>query len=255
MERDSARAVMEILLAGTPREPELDELARAHFVERTVDRALFWHRPWSLELDASARTALQRAFSSGRGVLLSACHVGPYYRLQSSPLLRGEDTYLVPGAWFFEQPSRNYWGRRLARWRRGATQRLVPADGSFTIVQALLERGDHAFVFFDMPGPHQTQFLGKPASLANGTAHLAVLGDALVLPLRTRRAGHRAVADVGAALDPRDFAGADQLHEELAGVHERWILENPAEMHDPRDFGWDEGATPAGWHAPAVAAV
>jgi lauroyl/myristoyl acyltransferase len=115
----------------------------------------------------------------------------------------------------------------------------------------VLERGDVVFLFFDMPGSHQTHFLGKPAMLADGTARLAFGTDAIVLPLRSRSAGHRVSLDVGAPLDPHDFADVSELHAALAGLHERWILESPQAMADPRSFGWGAGATPREWSRPA----
>ena len=103
-----------------------------------------------------------------------------------------------------------------------------------------------------MPGPCETHFLGKPAMLANGTAHLALMADALIVPMRARRVDHHAWADVDTTLDPRDFAGPDELHNALAVVHERWILENPAALQDPREIGWEAGATPQAWVAPTA---
>ena len=181
-------------------------------------------------------------------MLLSACHLGPYYRLQSPAAFK--NTYLVPGPWFFEPPSHDEWGRRLARWRKGIKVRLVPARGSFQIVRALLDRGEAVLIFFDMPGGRATNFLGKPVELADGSAELAFRTGALVLPLRARRAGHEVWIDVGDPLDARQSAGVDELHEALAAIHERWILENPAAMDDPRRFGWEDGAGPRAWSAP-----
>ncbi len=251
--REDALAAMETVLAGTARAGELQELARAHVIESAVDKALFWAHPWSAKLDALSALRLREALSGSRGVLLSSCHLGPHYRLQSAPAFAGRVTYTVPGPWFFEQPTPNHWGRRLARWRKGMKSRPVPARGSFRVIQALLEEGEPVFLAFDMPGPRQTRFLGKPAMLAEGTAQLAVRADALVLALRTRRAGHRVWVDAAKPLDPRDFAGVQELHEALAAVHERWILENPAAMEDPRDIGWKDGATPQGWFQPQAA--
>jgi benzoate-CoA ligase family protein len=248
--REEALAAVETIVTGTSRAAELDELARAHVIEASIDRALFWARPWSAKVDALTALRIREAMSAHRGVLFSACHVGPYYRLQSAPPFAGRDTYTVPGAWFFEPPEHTYWGRRLARWRKGMKSRPVPAKGSFRVIQALLERGEFVFLFFDMPGPRRSRFLGKPAELAEGTAQLAVRADALVLPLRARRAGHRVWVDAAAPLDPRELAGVDQLHDALIAVHERWILERPAAMEDPRTFGWKHGATPEGWVQP-----
>ena len=128
---------------------------------------------------------------------------------------------------------------------------MILSTGSFPILSALLKRGEVVFLFFDMPGSHETRFLGKTAMLADGTARLAVQTDAVVLPLRSRSSGHRVSLDAGAPLDPREYADADELHSALAHRHERWILESPAAMADPRTFGWGAGATPQGWSRPA----
>ncbi len=248
-ERADAVAAMETVVAGTDRESELEELARRHLIETAVNRALLWQRPWSAELDDTSAERLAEAQSADRPVLLSACHLGPYFRLQSAAPFR--DSFLVPGPWFFEPPSADEWGRRLARWRQGTKVRLVPASGSFHLVRALLARGESVLVFFDMPGARETRFLGKPATLADGSAELATRTGALVLPLRARREGHRVSVEVAPALDARQFAGAAELHVALAATHERWILENPAAMEDPRRIGWEEGATPQAWTAPS----
>jgi lauroyl/myristoyl acyltransferase len=117
------------------------------------------------------------------------------------------------------------------------------------MIQALLERGESVFLSYDMPGPRNTYFLGKRATLAEGTAQLAVRADAIVLPVRTRRAGHRVWVDAAKPLDPRQLT-VDELHNALAALHERWILENPAAMEDPHKTGWEHGATAEAWVAP-----
>ena len=44
-------------------------------------------------------------------------------------------------------------------------------------------------------------------------------------------------------MDPRDFSGADELHDTLAARHEDWILEEPEALEDPRRAGaWEEQA-------------
>jgi len=248
-QRERALAAMGAVL-GRIGERELEAVAREHLIEMQALTALFWQRPWRAEIDPGSRERVERALASERGVLLSACHVGPYERLDRARPFRGRHTYLVPGAWFFERPTSGRWGRRLARWRRATKSRCVPADGSFRIIAALLERGEAVFVFFDLPGPRPTRFLGRHAMLADGTAQLAVRSGALVLPLRARRAGARVLVEAGEALDPADAGSADELHERLAAVHERWILEMPAAMEDPREIGWGDGATAEAWVAP-----
>jgi benzoate-CoA ligase family protein len=251
-EHNEAIAAMETILTSTPRAHELAALAREWLIEDKIDRVLFWQLRWPAKLDAQSSARLEQALSADRGVLLSACHMGPYYRLQCVAPLDGPGTYLVPGAWFFEPPSPDYWGRRLARWRKGTRSRLVPAKGSFRIIQALLERGERVLLFFDMPGARETRFLGKSVMLADGTAQLAMRADALVVPLRARRDGAEVWVDVAEPFDPRELAGVDQLMDALAALHERWILERPATMGDPRKFGWEHGASAQAWVAPVA---
>jgi hypothetical protein len=43
----------------------------------------------------------------------------------------------------------------------------------------------------------------------------------------------------------------EELHEEIAAIHERWILEAPEALEDPRRAGaWEEGATATEWVRP-----
>jgi benzoate-CoA ligase family protein len=251
-ERDASAAAMSAVLTGTTRAAEADRQAQAHLVESLAIRALFWQRPWTAQIDEASGRRIEGALASGRGVLLSACHLGPYFRLDRARPFRGRVTYLVPGAWYFEDLRPGHWGRRVARWRKGTKSRPVQATGSFRIIQALLERGEGVFLFFDLPGPRQTRFLGKPVMLAEGTAQLSVRTGALVVPVHTRREGHRVRVGAAPPIDPRDYAGADQLHDALAMLHERWILERPAAMEDPRETGWGDGATPQAWLAPGA---
>jgi acyl carrier protein len=253
-EREQAIEAMRIVVSGTPRAGDLDALGREHLIERHADRALFWQQPWTAKIDPGSANHVEAALGDERGVILSSCHIGPYYRLDLAFPFRRRTTYLVPGEWFFQEPSPDLWGRRLARWRNGMRSRPVPATGSFRLIEALLGRGEAVFVFFDLPGPRQTRFLGKPAMLAEGTAQLSLRTGAPVLPVRARREGHEVWVEATAPLDPTDYAGVDQLHEALAQVHERWILENPAAMEDPREIGWQDGATPDAWLAPGNSA-
>jgi len=249
--RADALAAMAPVIAGTSSAQDLNEIAREYLIEHEAGIALFW-QPWVRpRVDEQSELRLRQALGSGRGVLLSACHLGPYFQVSAALTHLGLEVYGVAGGWFLEQPTNDNWGRRLARWHKGLGKaRIVPAKGAFPLVRALLERGECVVLFFDMPGHHETRFLGKPAMLADGSARLAIDSDALVLPMRLRRVGHRMGLDVGEALDPRRVGGAEELHEALAKLHERWILEFPAAMADPRSFGWGEGAGTNAWVMP-----
>jgi len=258
-ERARARAAMEAVVGGTIRAGEVERLARELLVEERVRETLFW-QPWRPQLEQSSSERLRAALSGDRGVLLSSCHSGPYLLALSAVAQLGCIPYSAAGPWLFEPPAPGPWGRRIAHRRnqaRARGERLINSVGSFGLLSALLSQGEVVSVFFSMPGSRETLFLGKPVMLASGSARLAVEADALVLPIRTRRERHRVLVDVGGALDPREHADADELHDALAVAHERWILELPAAMEDPNRAGaWEQSATAAGWgqaRAPAVA--
>jgi Bacterial lipid A biosynthesis acyltransferase len=247
--REDAIAATQTVIAGTPRAGEIDEIARAHLIEDEAQRAMFW-QPWITPIrDPLSTERLLEALTDKRGLLLSPCHTGPY---AGSPELvmeaLGHELILTGGPWFFDEPTPDLWGRRLARWRKGSKAPIINTKGSFQFLLDMLKQGVCVHLFFDMPGPHATSFLGKPAMLADGIARLATQADAPILPLRSIRAGHRKRVEVAVPLDPREFTGVDDLHAALAAQHERWILERPAEMTDPRSFGW--AATPTSWDRP-----
>jgi hypothetical protein len=255
-QRARAIASMEAILTGTPREGEIQELARAKLIEEETSRALFW-QPWrTSKIDERSLRALERAFSSGRPIVVSACHVGPFFLMVSPLAARGISTIAVSGTFFFAEPQPGYWGRRLARWRKGCHargERLVPAPGCFPVIKALAEQHEPVLIYFDMPGSIRTDFLGKPVMLASGTAQLAHQTDALVLPLRARRDGARIWTDVWDALDACDYVSPEELHRALAAIHERSILEIPEQWEDPRREGaWEDAATPTGWARPSA---
>jgi benzoate-CoA ligase family protein len=258
-ERADAIARMQPIVAGTSRAGELSEIARLNTVELAAERAIFWTRRWPVKIDTRSAKLVHEALSGDRGVLLSACHLGPYFALHRAQPFAERAIHQVSGPWFFEPPSHDYWGRRLARWSKGTTTIPIPHAGSFRLVQALLERGDPVFLFYDEPGPRETRFLGKTVMLAEGTAQLATRSDALVLPLRARRVGPHVWVDAEAILDPRELSGVEELHNRLAQCYERWILETPeALLYPGRDGGWEAGATARAWtttYSPATAAT
>jgi lauroyl/myristoyl acyltransferase len=253
-EREAALRMIEAIVGGTPRAHEAVELARRALIEDEVHKALFW-QPWkTASMDATSNENVKKALSAERGVLLSSCHMGPIFLHMSALSSRGHTIYITAAPWFFQTPSNDFWGRRIAHWWRGLRrrgERLVVTVGSFPVLCSLLRQGELVLIYFDMPGSRSTQFLGKQVMLATGTARLAVETDALVLPMRSRRHRDRVWADVAPPLDPREFSGAQELHDAVAAVHERWILELPATLEDPNRAGaWEGGASASGWVRP-----
>jgi hypothetical protein len=250
-QRRHALASMNAILGGTERAGEIEARARRRLIEEEVQRALYW-QPWpTSKVSATSAANLELALSTNRPVLISACHLGPYFLQMSAVTSLGHSPFAVAAPWFFQDPTPDYWGRRLARWWSGIAkrnERLVYSVGAFPVLSALLEQGEKVLIYFDMPGGTRTDFLGKPVMLSSGSAKLAFNAQALVLPLRARRAGDHVWSDVFTPLDARDFADADGLHRALAGVHERSILELPETMEDPNRAGaWENGATEHEW--------
>lgn len=254
--RATARELVLTIVANTPRASELDELARAHVIEEQVNKALFW-QPWrENRMDERSREHLRSALSDGRGVVLSACHLGPMFAQVAPISTAGRIVFATGAPWFFEKPSADYWGRRVAHWNNHTMrrdERTVCSVGAFPVLSALLSEGEIVMLYFDMPGSRRTRFLGKPVTLATGTARLAKQANALILPARTRRVGHRIWSDFSEPLDPRDYASWEELHDAIAGVHARTILELAATLEDPnRPGAWEGGASEREWAKPGT---
>jgi hypothetical protein len=254
--RESALLGMEAIVAGTHREPEVPELARRGVIDAAVRESLLW-QPWPRPvLDAESSEHLRRAAHSGRGMIASNCHIGPFnmgisiYRdeVQRTP-------HILGGPWMFEPPKPGLWGRRTARWwegaRRGGARMVKTSGGAFATAVALLQAGEVVIITYDMPGSRTTQFLGKPVDMASGTARMAYTTDSLVIPVRIFRKHARTYAEYAPALDARDFDSADDMHDALAAIHGRWILDEPEALQDPRRPGaWEQGAGRERWARP-----
>ncbi len=253
-ERARAGAAMVAIVAGTERAVEAEKLAMEHIVENQVRETLFW-RPWKTpSVDPASKQRLLEAFASDRAVLLSSCHLGPFFLGAEVIQSVGRTQYSVAAPWLFQTPPPGPWGRRLSRWSMAISargERLIYSVGSFEVIKALLEQREIVKLYFDMPGNQQTHFLGKPVMLASGSARVAFQTGALVVPTRVRRIGHRIWLDAAPALDARDYPSFKELHDTLASIHEHWILEMPATLEDPnRDGAWERGATAHSWIRP-----
>jgi lauroyl/myristoyl acyltransferase len=241
-ERERALAAMRAMVGDTPRAGEIEQLARAHAIETRVKETMFW-RPWrtaSIEPESAARA--RAALDSGRGVLVSPCHQGSLCTQFSIFAPLGASVWVASGRWFFDPPPPDFWGRRIARWWHGVRkrdERYVPTEGSYASLRTLLAHGRAVGIYFDMPGSRTTSFLGKQVPLGSGSARLAKETEALILPIRARREGTVIWVDVHEPLDARDYPDHERLHEALAAVHERWLLERPAGVEDPnREGSW-----------------
>ncbi len=201
--RRETATVMETIVAGTARSDEVAQLAQRYLVERSLDEAYTWQQWASPGTDAESAARLEETLNGDRGVVLSSCHTGPFFT--SVPFFNtlGVVPFTVAGPWFFEEPSHDRWGRRLAVWQKRSGSRMILSSGSFPILSALLNRGEVVFLFFDMPGPHETRFLGKPVMLADG---------ARAWPLRRMHWCCLCAPD-GAAIASRSMSASHSIHE------------------------------------------
>lgn len=252
--REQALRAIEVIVAGTPRADQVEWLARRWLVEQEILDALLWQsqRPFSFAPGSGAR--LRAALDMGRGALLSFTHHGPYFGIGTTPAQLGHPAYQVSGSWLLHDRQPGTWGRRAARVyeliRRWDGHGLE-ARGSAKMIAALLRRGAAVSNAFDMPGRHETRFLGKAVMLAGGTVRLALETGALVIPVHAVRSGHRRIAQVAEPLDPFGLDDADALQRAIAATHERWILAQPEALEDPHRTGaWEDGASPEAWCLP-----
>lgn len=230
-----------------------DRMAQAHLQHAGA-------RDQLLRLPAIMRGALiegghhlRAAKATGRGVLVSYCHFGPFPAIGVTTLELVSDVHQVVGAWL-AAPRPDSVTPRVQRWRRMFDEAGVPlisSEGCFPVVNELLRRGAVVVMAFDWPGSVESRFLGKPVRLAAGTARLAEASGALVVPVMRRFEELRLRTTFGAPLGPAAPGEWRQLHDDVAARHEHWILQCPAALEDPRRVGaWEEAATPESWGLP-----
>jgi hypothetical protein len=244
-----AVATMDAVVGGTRAEPpDLTGLATRHVMARARAWELQW-RPWALRrTPVDGLEHLEAARATGRGLIVSFSHLGPTAGwVALAPLLAPavmlsndpEDTEPPPG----------YWGHQLIHRRRlyrDSGIERVYAPGSAMAVYKLLAGGGTAMLAADWPGDRRITYLGRPADLADGTAQLATLTGAMVLPAVHLPRGRRWRIEFRAPLDPRHFTCADELHRTLLALHERDVLDHPEYLENVQDF-WSS-FTRHGWY-------
>jgi lauroyl/myristoyl acyltransferase len=245
---------MEALLAGTVRAGYAEALALGTLREHEALHEVFW-RAWLFDrMEIRGIQHRDAALASGRGVLLSFVHQGPFH---SMGVVLGDAVHrgrVLAGPWMFEEPPDRRWRRRLVYWqmligRSGLT--MVRSTGAYATMRDMLRANLCVFNAFDMPGSHRMEFLNKPVDISIAGARVAMETGALVLPLGFGRDGHRPVAFLGEPLDPSDFPDVDALQARLARAHEQSVLARPEAMESPRRAGaWEGGATGQGWFRP-----
>ncbi|HTK67086.1 MAG TPA: hypothetical protein VL595_32230 [Pseudonocardia sp.] len=244
----AAKASMAAVVGRTSREHEVARLAPLHVAARARGWELTW-RSWELErVPVRHEERLHRARASGRGLMLSKSHLGPLAAWV--PLGRMLNPLILPAdEWLLDPPNPGLDGYRVEHRRRvfhDAGIKLIYSTGSGMTLYKVLRRGGAVLMSMDMPGDRRVTFLDKPVDMVDGTAQLATRTDALVLPVALMPSGRRWEIRIGEAMDPRDFAGADELHLALAKIHEQQIMAAPEHLENPL-WRWP-AATPEGWY-------
>lgn len=234
--------------------PVPDALAREHLVHHSV-REGFIRRPWMVrDIPVEGVEHLQRACATGRGVLVSYCHLGPFPGLGVTASEHVGNVHQVALAWLANPQPDPTQRVRWQAWRSMFTASGVPliaAKGCFPVVQELLGRGAVVVMAFDWPGSAETIFLGRPVALASGTAKLSHLTGALVVPAMRHLTRWRPRTVFGPPIDPALHEGWRQVHEAVARRHEAWIRACPAALEDPRrTAAWESAATAERWADP-----
>lgn len=243
----AAAASMSAVVGGTCAAAEAEKLAPAYIAAQARGWELTW-RAWELaRIPIRGLEHLTRARVSGRGLVISHCHLGP---LGGWAALGREirPMHHPVGEWALHEPYPGYPGYQVEQRRRlfqEAGIALLPAAGAAFPLYKLLRRGEAVLLSMDAPGERRTEFLGKPVDLDDGTAHLAVRTGALILPAALMPVGRRWEIEIHEALGPQDFAGPDELHLALARVHEGLIMRAPEHLENPGRL-WAR-ATAEGW--------
>ena len=180
---------------------------------------------------ASSRTSLGRARCERRSAAVAACCSAPATSGRFLHVRRDRTRsgilYVVAGPGSSRSRATTYWGRRLARWRKGTrAQASCRPRGAFPLLRALLERGELGQLLLRHARPREHAFLGKPVMLADGTARLAFETDALVLPLRVAPRGTRTSGSRSPSRSTRATSTtARSCTRRSPRVHERSILD------------------------------
>jgi len=237
------------LLRYTPLAGEEERIAERALAEFLACLEIFW-RPWLMRRGVVTNLHHAReAQSQDRGVLMIWPHFGVGYSLFPTLVQHDIPIYLVSSPHLYVEMGDGYDGRftrfsrnyvdelgldHVIKRRRGST-----ASGAFEPALDVLRRGDTLGTAFDVVGSMPTPFLGRRVRLASGNARLAHDTGSLVLPVVTRRRGTVPVAHFEKPIDARDFPDPQSLQAEIAGVMERWALEQPEAV-------WELSTQPGG---------
>ena len=259
--REDARWQMRYLVGATDRAGELEELAHDHVREVYLRLESYW-RPWQITRTPPRFTnELQQLRRARRPVIVSYLHQGTFTGhiaalcrvvtplhvpvasgiadLDSS---RGDSSYLRTHA------------VRTAHLIKGSGGVLFDAGGSKQRISELLHAGEMVAIAADIAGRNEISLLGRETRVAGGTSRLAFETGALVIPMTVGHDGKKEIATLEVGLDPKNFADAQGLLNQLMTVFERALLAWPQGSERPLRR-WDMSEKDAREFGPALAAT
>jgi lauroyl/myristoyl acyltransferase len=220
-----------------------DRAARRRLAADALRAELQWRPRLYRRATIEGLEHLESARARGRGVILANVHVGPLVAIVHALAPRGVRFYL-PGSEWGDAPVRHglrgRWIVQQNRWIEEAGSRWVPLGGSFSVLLALLARGEVLLFAVDVPGTLEVDLAGRPARVRTGLGALALESGAPVLPIWTLIRGTRCVCTIGEAIDPAGFAGKDDLVRHVVSVVSAPFVEAPEQVHAHVVDVWDD---------------
>ena len=174
---------------------------------------------------------IDRARSTGRGILVCGCHLSNFNLAFLAFALQGFPVQVLSAA----MPAAGF--GLIAEMRNRGVLEETPIDGpALRKAIARLRQGGAVGIGVDWPvGAHDgppVPFFGRPAHLATGWVRMAMSGGAFILPLACRWSAERGYTTITQPLIELELTGdrdADVLHNarRVLAVMERWIAETP----------------------------
>ncbi|NNG35175.1 hypothetical protein [Nakamurella aerolata] len=246
--RAAAENAMRAVLPPDTPAPEIARLARAQV--RALARGWeLYYRPKALQrIPIHGLDHLAEARASGRGIIISFVHYGP--EMAWTILGRHAPIVAVNGDWVTEAVPDGFAGLQVEK-KRSILRRngfgIAYSGGSASVLLRALKAGGIIMLAMDLPGKRVTRYLGRDVEMVDGTARLAGLANALIVPGTALPRGRSWYLQLFPALDPADYPDTGALHQALADVHDAAVSGAPEHLNNPIRPGMWARATETAW--------
>jgi lauroyl/myristoyl acyltransferase len=222
-------AEMHYLLEHTDRAGEVPALARAYAEQMALRAWLRWHPRAITRQPVRGAEWLTTRRDPDRPLVLSFFHHARYDGLFGSLARVGAPSTILALAEALEPTAPPEIRQHIKVVRRGGT--MLPTTGGTAAVLAAMAPGVTLAIASDVPGTTPVEFLGRRVLGSAGAARIAVATDSPVVLVTSHREGH---LQVHPPLEPRDFAGWEDLLAEVLRRHGDAVLAWPEALDNPR---------------------